>query len=288
MTATMSQNTIIGKIKKIVSNAYGPLTTPLNSIHDLTLSERARAVNKEHKNPLNHFWKKMFSQSDEDGITLEIVRRLGLKNGTYAEYGVGNWLENNTLSLAALGWRGFWVGGEDLAVRFTNGKKFSYHKEWITLANIAKITKDALLSQHMDGLDVVSLDLDWNDIYFVEELLKNGVVPKLFIVEYNAKFLPPIEFQIDYDEKHMWNEDDYFGASLSSFAKLFSVHDYTLICCNSSGANAFFVKNEFLELFQDVPKNMLDIYSEPRFQLYRSYWHRQSPKTIEIILRNEK
>jgi hypothetical protein len=39
-------------------------------------------------------------------------------------------------------------------------------------------------------VDVLSVDLDGNDLYFTEALL-NVLRPKLVIVEYNAKFPPP-------------------------------------------------------------------------------------------------
>jgi hypothetical protein len=55
------------------------------------------------RNPLNRFGAKYFSQGEEDGLTLEIIKRLGIKNGTFAELGVGNGLENNTLILLASG-----------------------------------------------------------------------------------------------------------------------------------------------------------------------------------------
>jgi hypothetical protein len=47
---------------------------------------------------------------------MEILRRIGVSNGTFAEFGVGNGLKNKTLVLTALGWSGFWVGGEHLAL----------------------------------------------------------------------------------------------------------------------------------------------------------------------------
>ena len=57
------------------------------------------------------------------GITLEILRRIGcLYHGTYAEYGDGDGTENNTLFLTALGWRGFWVGGETLRPNINAGQ----------------------------------------------------------------------------------------------------------------------------------------------------------------------
>jgi len=62
-------------------------------------------------NPLNEFGVKVFSQSDEDGITLEILRRLGIDSGIALEIGSGDGTENNTLVLLASGWKCAW---EDL------------------------------------------------------------------------------------------------------------------------------------------------------------------------------
>jgi hypothetical protein len=245
----------------------------IRKIADLALHLHAKESQLRHKNPLNNFGKKCFSQTDEDGITLEILKRLNiLENGVYAEYGVGNGVENNTLILAALGWSGFWVGGEELVFDASKNKNFVYCKEWITLENILPISLQALEKINKKSTDVISLDLDGNDIYFVEHLLKNGMKPKLFIVEYNARFPPPIKFQIDYDPTHQWKGDDYFGASLYSFFELFAKHGYKLVCCNShTGANAFFVDASFSHLFTDVPKTIHDIYVEPNYYLYNRY-----------------
>src|SRR5258708_31518678 len=62
------------------------------------------------------------------------------------------------------------------------------------------------------------MDLDGNDYYFVEKLLSSGATPKTFIVEYNARFIPLIKLNIDYNDEHKWIGDDYFGASLTCFS----------------------------------------------------------------------
>ena len=85
--------------------------------------------------------------------------------------------------------------------------------------------------------------------------LENNFKPSVFIVEYNAKFIPPSKFVMDYNESHRYSLDDYFGASLTSYNDLFNSHNYRLICCNSfTGCNAFFVKyfhqtNTFYSLY---------------------------------------
>ena len=261
----------------------------LQQLNDLVLSQQSKDLQAQHRNPLNRFGRKCFSQTDEDGITLEIVRRLGLVDGgVFAELGVGDGTENNTLVLAALGWRGFWIGGEDLAFSWSKTSRFSYQKAWITLENVLRLTRAGLIDVGADGIDVLSIDLDGNDVHFVDELLSNDVRPKLFIVEYNAKFPPPIEFQIAYDAGHTWQGDDYFGASLATFAKLFTTHGYRLVCCNShSGANAFFVDAQFASAFDDVPTDLSELFAEPRYHHYNHYGHRASLKTIELILAGE-
>ena len=252
---------------------------------DLLLHFQTLQLQAAHLNPLNRYGNKCFSQTDEDGITLEIVRRLGITDGVYAEFGVEKGLENNTLILAALGWRGFWVGGDDLAFDYSKATRFAYIKDWITLDNLLTLANTGLQKLNTRQVDVLSLDLDGNDIYFVEKLLSTGLTPKLAIVEYNGKFIPPTRFQIAYDSAHRWKGDDYFGAALMNFVDMFQKYGYRLICCNShNGANAFFIHNDFAHLFSDVPENINDIYVSPRYHLYNKHGHPQSVKVVEILI----
>lgn len=256
----------------------------LLELKNLVLQFQTTLLQENHPNPLNRFGMKCFSQTDEDGITIEILRRLNLSKGTYAEFGVGDGLENNTLILATMGWRGFWVGGQDLTFNVRSSRNFNYFKTWLTLDNIFESAISGMNAIETQSIDVLSLDLDGNDIYFVSELLEKKIRPKLFIVEYNAQFIPPARFQISYDPNHTWKGDNYFGAALSNFNSLFDSYGYRLVCCNShTGANAFFVDKNFNSLFTDVPSDIRDIYCPPRYYLYSRYGHRQSPKTIERI-----
>lgn len=274
------------KFPKLVSNIRDSVNYKKNIaiIKDLILEENY-FNKKNYKNPLNNFGYKCFSQSDEDGITLEILRRINLlSNGTFAEYGVGDGMENNTLILLSLGFKGFWIGGEELRYNHKISNRLIYEKKWITLDNIYDITKKCIENLKIKFIDVISIDLDGNDYYFIEELLKQGIKPKLFIVEYNGKFPPPILFKIDYNENHMWS-DDYFGASVSELVNLFKCHDYSLICCNAAtGSNCFFVRNDFMDKFKDVPANINDIYFPPKYNLLTRYSHSQSVKTILKII----
>ncbi|MBC7842652.1 MAG: hypothetical protein H7099_10075 [Gemmatimonadaceae bacterium] len=258
----------------------------LNHLHDVVLEDVQRRRIASHVNPLSRHARKVFSQGDEDGITLEIVRRLGIaSSGTFAEFGVGNGLENNTLVLASLGWTGFWVGGEALSFEIPAGSRFRYFRQWLSLDNIVQSMRHGLSELGAAAADVISLDLDGNDLHLIGALLASGVAPKLFIAEYNAKFPPPIQFSVRYDPTHTWNGDDYMGASLSALASLFSNHNYKLVCCNPlTGSNAFFVHRDFAELFADVPAEIEVLYEEPRYHVHRTYSHPTSAKTVRMFL----
>jgi hypothetical protein len=244
---------------------------------------------QNHPNPLLKYGGKVWSQNDEDGLTFEILRRIGITTGVFEEFGVGNGVENNTLALAALGWSGYWVGAGDLAFDTNPGRSarpnFCYQKAWVTADTVLPLHEQALALIGRSRCDLISMDLDGNDYYFVEKLLSSGVTPTVFIVEYNARFIPPIRFIIDYDDNHQWAGDDYFGASLASYSDLFRKHEYFLACCNITGANAFFVRDECREAFSDIPDRIEQLYASPKYFLsgLDVSGHPPSRKTIEKI-----
>ena len=45
----------------------------------------------------------------------------------------------------------------------------------------------------------------------------------------------------------MWDGSDWFGASLQSLCDLFQRRNYSLVACNVTGSNAFFVRNDQLQ-----------------------------------------
>jgi hypothetical protein len=260
----------------------------VEQFRDLMHSHIYEIQKVQAKNPINKQGVKCYSQSDEDGLTIEILRRIGQLNdpGTFLELGVGTGDENNTLILLVLGWRGVWIGNEGLKFDHKiNPSKLCYLKEWITLKNIHRLSLEGLSKINAKEYDVVSLDLDGNDFYLVENILKNGVLPKLFIVEYNGKFPPPIRFKVPNDEDRVYSGDDFYGASLMAYVDLFLQFKYKLVCCNlMTGANAFFVRDDFKNAFTDVPEKIEDIYVTPRYLLPNKFGHTSSLRAIEVVL----
>lgn len=235
----------------------------VREVRDLLIQSELRSRMVSSDNPIVHHSHLGFSQNDEDGIIAEIVRRLGLpdERRTFVELGSGNGLENNSLALLAAGWRGQWIDGLPLADPELErlSKRLVATREWVTRENVVSLISPSL----RDHIGLVSMDLDGNDFHLVEQLLLARIRPGLFVVEYNGRFAPGIEFVMPYDPAHTWAGDDFFGASISSWVLLFEQHNYRLVACNVTGVNAFFVPLEADSNFGDVPTELRKLFMPP-------------------------
>ena len=192
---------------------------------------------------------KSYSQNDEDGILAEIFRRLGIEVATFIEFGVGNGLENNTVLWLKSGATGLWIEGDPNSAAAIQSKfaqqiasgQLRFRQSIITTSNI----DSEFVSAGMIGdIDLLSVDIDGNDYYVFDAI--RSISPKVVVIEYNAKYPPPIRFRIPYTPEHRWDGTDWFGASLQSLEELFAARGYGLVGCNLTGANAFFVRNDLI------------------------------------------
>lgn len=239
-------------------------------------------------NPLTVGAKRYWSQADEDGILEKIIARTGpVTKGVFLEYGVGDGSECNTLALLARGWSGGWISGENLMFIPHPSGRLSFSRKWLTVDNVLPVTETTLkrLDLHLNDVDVVSLDLDGNDYHLTQTLLQEGIRPRVWISEYNARFPVDSQWVMDYEADHLWASDDYFGASISSFAHLFANYDYFPVACSAQGANVFFVANNYLHLFQDIPSELTEIYHPPMYGLARRWAHKPSAKLLASLTR---
>ncbi len=201
--------------------------------------------------------KKIYSQTDEDGIIEEIFNRIP-NSKRFLEIGIQTGVECNTLYLLLKGWKGTWIEGSATyckviekklgGLQFTN--KLSVVNSFVDRENIINLFNNSDEFFGNKELDFFSLDIDGNDFHIMEALLKNSFSPKAICVEYNAKFPPPLKFKVKYNQSYVWDGTDYQGCTLQSYVDLFNEYNYTLVCCNIPGNNAFFVRNEFASLFK--------------------------------------
>jgi hypothetical protein len=222
-------------------------------------SQERLKSNPRYDDPRNliRYGYKVYSQGEEDGMLREIFTRIGVTNRVFVEFGVGNGLENNTLALMFDGWNGLWIEGSEHCTQSIR-KNFKNVIDTGMLAVIGSfITKDnidELISSKMHGreIDLLSIDIDGNDYHVLDAI--SCIAPRVLVIEYNAKFPPPILFCMDYDPSHTWQGDDCLGASLKFLEINIARKGYCLVGCSLSGVNAFFVRHDlvaekFLEPF---------------------------------------
>ncbi|MEI6302509.1 MAG: hypothetical protein WCR74_13790 [Betaproteobacteria bacterium] len=200
---------------------------------------------------------KGYSQQDEDGILQEIFRRIGEGDRRFIEIGVGDGLENNTLYLLYQGWRGLWMDADQercatIRERFARpiaGGQLALTQAGVNAENINALIADAGFS----GLggngagepDLLSIDIDGNDYHVFDAIMNAGVLsPRVVVIEYNARFRPPLKLVQPYDAMYAWDGSDYFGASLCALHELARRKGYALVATNLTGANAFFVRKD--------------------------------------------
>ncbi len=232
--------------------------------------------------------RKIYAQSDEDGIINEIFRRIGSTSRIAIEFGCGKGIENNTHALLLDGWRGLWVDGDPRNIRKirqslkqnARGAPLLLSESFVTKDNISGICQDAIAYLQVapnTGVDLLSVDLDGNDLHLLEKVLH--ISPRVICCEYNAAIGPEIRTSVSYDPEHQWKSDDYMGASLSAFCDLLEQAGYVLICCNISGANAFFVERENAHLFGDYPTK--ELFQPPRYHfIFLEDYH---PRTMKFL-----
>lgn len=169
------------------------------------------------------YGQKIYSQNEEDGIILEIFRRIGTTNKTFVEFGIGDGLENNSLALLLDDWKGLWIEGSSAAVNnikenfksVINSQRLKVVEAFITKDNINEIISNNMSDKE---IDLLSIDIDGNDVHIFNEI--SVINPRVVIMEYNAKFPPPIMFSVEYNATHAWQGDDYVGTSLKYLEKI--------------------------------------------------------------------
>ena len=255
---------------------------------DMSTERHWRDKAQTSPNPLLRQGEKFHSQNDEDGIVNAILKRIKIDNGVFVEYGCGDGLENNTVQLLMHGWSGAWIGGADLSIRIPeSSRKLHFERQWVTLDNCVELARRGIGKIGATRVNLISMDLDGNDFFFVKAILEQGIDPDVFIVEYNGKFPPPIRFTIKYDAGYTWSGSDYFGASLQTFVDSFESFGFRLVCCNVTGANAFFVAGRHAKLFEDVPKEAAELFMPPDYNWWFRRGHGADPRSIESFLGKE-
>jgi len=210
---------------------------------------------------LNNFENKIYSQHGEDGITIKLVETIYENpfEKHFVEFGVDNGLECNARILREkFNWSGLMMDGG-----FEN-THLNLKREFVTKENVLDLFRKYNVPHHINFL---SIDIDYNDFYCAKEILKEHICD-ILVFEYNGTHLPTEDKIIIYNKFSGWDGYNYFGASLLSWKKLANLYDYSLVCCDSSGTNCYFVNNKIIKERNLQFLNLDDINSLYRPPIY--------------------
>lgn len=188
--------------------------------------------------------RKVFSQNGEDGIIERIFESIGTTNKYYVEFGVEDGTECNTRHLREnKNWSGLMMDGGN------ENKKINLQKEFIYADNICGLFRKYDVPKEFDFL---STDIDYNDFYVLNEILKCGFRPRVICSEYNAFLGAKDDKVVVYDPDMMWDRTKYFGASIDAFANLFRHHGYSIVMGTSIGVNIFAIDDRISHDFEKI------------------------------------
>lgn len=198
---------------------------------------------------LCNFESKVYSQNGEDGIIDEIFKRIGEGDKFAVEFGVEDGSECCTKNLLVNhGWKGLLIDGSEESVQIAKDAYSDFDLvdivcSFITVENILNIFDDSNMPKSPDLLVV---DIDGNDYWILKQIL-SAYSPRVVVVEYNAKWIPPKQWVMPYNPEHCWDGSAHFGASLAALTKLATQYGYSLVGCESRGVNSFFVRDDLLK-----------------------------------------
>lgn len=217
------------------------------------------------------------SQNEEDGVTLALLKAVGITSRRFVEIGSGGKGGNSAVMAFDFGWSGLMVDANGGALKMLRNllgpnPQVEFVQAVVTSGNI----NDLLSAHGMTGeIDLLSIDIDSCDYWLLSAL--DACSPRVLIMEYNALFGPTRAVTLPDGPPPANRPKGYFGASLAAIDKLARSKGYRLVFCEESGVNAFFVRTD---LATDIPGLRPD-------QAYRCWLDKKDvagprPKRIDI------
>lgn len=247
----MILESIIGRYRKLRSWVQGAdehdrILETIGALHARWVSD------KKQIDSLHEVEFRVFSQWGDDGIIQWLVNALPALPKRFVEFGVEDYSESNTRFLMVNNnWSGLVIdGSHDNISRLRRRKWFWRHDLTAVCEFLTRDNVDAIIADWAAGEDVglLHIDVDGNDYWLWEAI--ESIHPGIVIMEYNALFGCERAITIPYDagftrfKAHYSGQ--YFGASLAAISHLAMTKGYSLIGSNSSGNNAYFVRDDLL------------------------------------------
>ncbi len=208
---------------------------------------------REAGRPLDEYQARLFSQHGEDGITVEVFRRIGVEHRRAVEVGCGANGGNAGVLAGALGWEALLVDGSGDLTAICAAL---YPGATMATALVNRDTIGPLLAMHGfdDRLDYLGIDVDGVDYWLWDAL---QVRPRLVIVEFNPLFGPDAAVTVEYSDNFSRKQrgadgqplhtKGYYGASVAGFAALGRRKGYRLVGSAPNSSNAYFVREDLMD-----------------------------------------
>lgn len=204
-------------------------------------------------NDINSFGEvefRAFSQWGEDGIIQYLINRVPIENKSFVEFGVENYIEANTrFLLINNNWKGLVLDGSQSHINYIRKDRIYWRHDltaecrFITRENINEILDEC---GFRGDIGLLSIDIDGNDYWVWESI--DVIRPRIVICEYNSVFGSTRPVTVPYSANFVRTDAHYsnlyFGASLPALCLLANSKGYDFVGSNSTGSNAFFVRND--------------------------------------------
>ena len=207
---------------------------------------------------------KKHSQTGEEGYLKFVLDNIGYNNKFLLDIGAwdGFHLSNTRYFIEDLGYNHLLIDGD-------NRGNTEVKQEWITKDNICEIMKKYDCPKEFS---LLSYDTDGNDFDIIQALCSE-YKPDVIVCEINGTIPLGISKKIEYNEKHTWNNDDYYGFSYSAAFRLAESIGYKIIFQNDA-LNVYMIRKELME----NPNLDIPIY----FQHNQYHAHNNVGKWVEV------
>lgn len=267
---------------------YRTLETNMHLQAKVLINQFKTNINRDYIS-LHEFEFKVYSQWGDDGIIQFIINRINIENKSFVEFGVEDYKESNTrFLLINNNWKGLVMDGSEKNVSRIRQDDIYWKYDitakqaFITAENINDLLNSADLD--LNNLGLLHIDVDGMDYWIWKSI---SLKPVIVIVEYNALFgnKRPIvvPYQKDFIRNKAHHSNLYFGSSLKALALLASEKGYTFIGCNSSGNNAYFIRNDYSGSFKKMDPDT--DFTESKFSEYRTEKGKLEPRRRKDLRR---
>ncbi|TPX33618.1 hypothetical protein SmJEL517_g03551 [Synchytrium microbalum] len=226
--------------------------------------------------------RRVYSQDNEDGVIEYLFDNMGTTNKRYVEFGTQSCSECNTRWLwEEYGWDGLLIDGNG-----KTGDSRIIRNHYITEDNIVGLFQKYDAPKEMD---LLSVDIDSQDFYVLDAILRGGYRPRVVVVEINRSFGLNESYTIDRSVL-VWKGDSAFGMSPLAANRLCNKYNYHGVYLQANGVNLYCVSRKAMS---DLVFSKTNIRIEPNelreyLPQFSYWWHKTEAIHTDSLIKFRK